>query len=69
MAFDWSTTVVWHNTDSDSNWFNPDNWVHNGGQPNGAIPPDANTFVVIEPYPNAVINGNAACSALAICDW
>ena len=47
----------------------PANWVHNGGEPCGAIPPDGNTFVVIEPYPGPIINGAATCSALAVGDW
>ncbi len=69
MAFDWNTTVVWHNTNSNQDWFDAGNWVHNAGEPAGAIPPDGNTFVVIEPYPGPIINGDAACSALAVLDW
>jgi hypothetical protein len=69
MAFDWNTTIVWHNAASDQNWFDAANWVHNGGEPCGVIPPDGNTFVVIEPYPGPIIDGAATCSALAVGDW
>ena len=60
---DWQTTVVWHNTDGDQNWFNANNWVHNGGQPDGSIPPDAAHVTIIEPYAGPIIDGDAACSA------
>ena len=69
MAFDWNTTIVWHNAASDQNWFDAGNWVHNGGEPAGIIPPDPCTFVVIEPYAGPIIDGAATCSALAIGDW
>jgi hypothetical protein len=68
-AVDWSTTVVWHNSTADQNWFNAGNWVNNGGQPNGIIPPDVNTWTVIEPYPGPRIDGDAVCSGLGVAYW
>lgn len=69
FGFGWNTTVVWHNTNANQDWNDVGNWVHNGGQPDGIIPPDNNTFVVIEPYPGPIINVSGACSALSVCHW
>jgi hypothetical protein len=73
MGFSWNDCTVWHNTDGDQNWFNVNDWVHNGvtapAVNNGTIPPDGNTWANIEPYPGPRIDGDAVCAQLTVCQW